>query len=203
MTTLQDYITDVQDIMRDSNGLFTTTAQLIRYINRARKEAAKRSACLQAVLTGQSAFGTSAQPGNMIPGAFIPGTLPGSASNNSNEPGALATASNAFTTIPGLELYTYNYANPFLQGQYAGYDKVIYVFNISASIGGYTPTLRWMPWDNLNAYCRAVNTGVTSYPSVWAAKGVAENGQVWIFPMPTNIAFGLMTWECICTPKPL
>ena len=203
MTTLTDYITDCQDLLRDSQSQFTTVAQLTRYINIARKEVAKRSACLQAVITGQSAFGTSAQPGNMIPGAFIPGTLPGSASGNSNEAGATATASNQFVTIPGLELYTYNYANPFLQSQYQGYDKVIYVFNISCDIGGYMPTLRWMPWDNLQAYARAYNLGVTSYPVAWASKGVGENGQAWLFPMPTNMGFGTMLWEAICTPKPL
>lgn len=203
MTTLQDYIIETQDALRDSNAQFTTTAQLTRYINRARREVAKRSAALQALVTGQSAFGVSAQPGNMIPGAFIPGTLPGSASGNTNEPGALATASNSFTTIPGVEMYTYSYANPYLQAQYAGYDKIIYVFNISVSWGGNRPTLRWMPWDNLQAYCRAYNQGVTSYPFVWGVKGVGENGQAWLFPMPSNIAFGEMEWECICTPKPL
>lgn len=203
MTQLSDYLLATTDILRDSNYQFTTQAQLIRYINQARREIAKRSACLQAVIMGQSAFGTSAQPGNMIPGAFIPGTLPGSNPGNANEPGAQSTASNAFTTIPGVELYTYNYAKPFLQGQYAGYDSVIFVFNISVSWGGYRPTLSWMPWDNLQAYARSVNTGVTSCPTVWAQKGVGENGQAWIFPMPTNISQGEMEWECICTPKPL
>lgn len=203
MTTLQDYLLDCTDLLRDANSQFTTTAQLTRYINQARREIAKRSACLQAVVTGQSAFGASAQPGNMIPGAFIPGTLPGSAANNSNEAGATATASNSFTTIPGLELYTYNYANPYLQAQYHGYDKVIYVFNISVNWGGQRPTLRWMPWDNLQAYARACSQGVVSNPVAWAAKGVGENGQAWLFPVPANTAFAEMEWECICTPKPL
>ena len=88
MTQLSDYLLACTDITRDSGYQFTTQAQWIRYINIARREIAKRSACLEAVVTGQSAFGTSAQPGNMIPGAFIPGTLPGSAPGNSNEPGA-------------------------------------------------------------------------------------------------------------------
>jgi hypothetical protein len=203
MTTLSDYLLDTTDILRDSSMQFTTQAQLTRYINRARNEVAKRTACLEAVVQGQSPFGTSAQPGNMIPGAFIPGTLPGSNPGNSNEAGATATASNQFVTIPGVELYTYNYGNPFLQGQYQGYDKIIYVFNVSCDIGGYTPTLRWLPWDMLQAYGRAYNLGVTSYPSLWSAKGVGENGQVWLFPMPTNMGFATMIWQCICTPKPL
>jgi hypothetical protein len=203
VTTLQDYITQTQNLMRDANAQFTTVTQLTRYINQARRRTAMKSACLEALVTGQSAFGTSAQPGNMIPGAFIPGALPNSASGNSNEPGAQATASNSFTTIPGVELYSYNYANPYLQQQYTGYDKVIYVFNISVAISGYMPTLRWMPFDMMQAWMRSINTGVTSYPAVWSAKGVGENGQAYLFPMPTNISFGTMEWQCICTPKPL
>lgn len=203
MTSLADYKLDILAEVRDSRSQFTSDQMLVRYINQARKQVAVRSACLQALVTGQSAFGTSAQPGSMIPGAFIPGTLPGSASSNSNSPGSIATASNSFVTISGVEMYTYNYANPYLQAQYQGYDKVIYVANISVSWGGYKPTLRWMPWPDLQAYCRILNTGVTSYPCAWAAKGVGENGQAWLFPMPVNLAFGTMDWEVVCTPKPL
>lgn len=203
MVQLSDYMVQTQDLLRDSNSQFTTTAQLTRYINTARKEIAKRSACLEALVTGQSPFGTSAQPGYMIPGAAVPGMLPGSAANNSNEPGATATTSNGFVTIPNVELYTYEYAKPFLRAQYSGYDSVIYVFNVSVSWGGNMPTLYWMPWDNLQAYARAYNLGVSSYPCAWSQKGVGERGQVWLFPVPANISFGTMEWQCICTPLPL
>lgn len=203
MVQLADYIRDCQDLLRDANSQFTTEAQLTRYINQSRREIAKRSACLQALVTGQSAFGTSAQPGYAIPGALIPGTLPGSLDDNENEPGATATTSNSFTTIPGVELYTYNYAKPYLQKQYEGYEAVIFVFNVACSWGGNMPTLNYMPWDNLQAWCRSYNLGMAAYPTVWAQKGIGENGQVWIFPVPANISPGTMEWECICTPKPL
>jgi len=203
MAMLQDYIIDTSALLRDSNLQFTTRANLIRYINLSRREIAKRSACLQALVTGQAPFGTGAQPGYMIPGAFVPGMLPDSLANNQNEPGAISTTSNLFTTIPGVELYTYNYANPFLQKQYAGYDKVIYVFNIAVSWGGQMPVLDWMPWDNLQAYARAVNLGVSSYPQAWSQKGLGENGQVFMYPIPTNLNSSIMEWDCVCTPKSL
>lgn len=203
MVQLAEYIRDCQDLLRDSQSQFTTTAQLIRYINQARREIAKRSACLQAVVTGQSPFGTSAQPGYAIPGATVPGMLPGSISNNNNEPGASATTSNSFVTIPGVELYTYNFAKPYLQGQYDGYDSIIYVFNVSVAWGGYIPTLDWMPWNDLQAYARSYNTGMLSYPAIWSQKGVGESGQIYLFPVPSNISPGTMEWECVCTPKSL
>lgn len=203
MVQLANYIQDCQDLLRDSRSQFTTTAQLTRYINRARVEIAKRSACLQAIVTGQSAFGTSAQPGYAIPGAAIPGTLPGTIANNYNEPGAAATAANSFVTIPGVELYSYNFAKPYLQGQYDGYDSIIYVFNVSVAWGGYIPTLDFMPWNDLMAYARSYNTGMLAYPAVWSQKLLGENGQIYIFPVPSNITPGTFEWECVCTPKPL
>lgn len=203
MASLEDYQIDTLALLRDSNAQFTTTTNLNRYINTARREIAKRSACLQALVTGQAPFGTGAQPGFMIPGAIIPGMLPGSNPNNANEPGAVSTPSNAFTTIPGVEVYTYGYANPFLQKQYSGYDKVIYVSSVAVSWGGQMPVLDWMPWDNLQAYARSVNLGVSSYPQAWSQKGVGENGQLFLFPIPTNLSSSTMEWECVCTPKPL
>ena len=203
MVQLSNYIQDCQDLLRDSRSQFTGVPQLTRYINQARREIAKRSACLQALVTGQAPFGTGAQPGYAIPGALIPGTLPGSLPNNSNEPGAASTPSNGFNTIPGVELYTYQYAKPFLRAQYSGYDSIIYVFNVAVSNGGFTPTLDFLPWDDLQAFCRAYNIGVNSYPSLWSQKGLGENGQVWVFPVPVNQSFSTMQWECICTPLPL
>lgn len=200
---LASYQLDTLALLRDANSQFTSTQMLNRYINSARREIAKRTACLQALVTGQAPFGTGSQPGYFIPGAAIPGMLPGSTANNANEPGAANTPSNQFTTLPGVELYTYQYAKPFLQAQYSGYDSVIYVFNISISWGGSRPTLRWMPWNDLQAYCRSYNIGVSSYPQIWSSKGVGENGQAWLFPVPIQTPFSEMEWECICTPKGL
>lgn len=203
MVQLADYLQQCTELLRDSNYQFTSQAALSRYINQARREVAKRAACLQALVTGQSPFGTTAQPGYAIPGAFVPGMLPNNTADALNEPGAANTSSNDFVTIPGVELYSYNYAKPFLQKQYEGYEAVIYVFTVAVSWGGNMPVLDFLPWDNLQAYCRSYNLGISSYPTAWSQKGLGENGQVWLFPVPSNISFGTMEWECICTPKPL
>lgn len=65
------------------------------------------------------------------------------------------------------------------------------------------PTLNWVPWDDLQAYYRSYNIGVTSYPYVWSQKGVGENGQVYVFPVPSSLSPGTMEWECACTPMEL
>ncbi len=200
---LGNYIQETSTLLGDSNNLFTSQSNLIIYINDARREVAIRTACMEAKVTGQSAFGTSAQPGYIIPGAAIPGALPGSLPNNTNEPGAISTTSNGFTTIPGLELYSYEYAKGFLQQQYTGYKSVVFVRNVACSWGGDKPTLDWVPWDDLQAYYRSYNIGVTSYPYVWSQSSIGENGQVYLFPVPSNLSPGTMEWECVCTPLEL
>lgn len=200
---LATYQVETLDLLRDANSQFTSTNSLNRYINNARKQIAMRSACLSVNVTGQAAFGTGAQAGYGIPGAIVPGTLPGSLPNNTNEPGAVSTPTNLFTTIPGVEMYSYGYAKPFLQAQYAGYDSVIYVNEISVSWGGIMPALNWLPFEDLQALARSVNLGVSSYPYVWSQKGIGESGQVYVFPIPSQLAPGSMEWQCICTPKPL
>lgn len=203
MTNLANYQVETLELMRDSSGQFTSTASLNRYINNARRQIAMRTACLQANVTGQAAFGTGAQPGYAIPGAIVPGTLPGSLANNANQPGAASTPTNQFTTIPGVEMYSYGYAKPFLQAQYAGYDSVIYVSSVSVSWGGIMPSLDWLPFDDLQALARSNNLGVSSYPYIWSQKGIGESGQVYLFPIPSTLAPGSMEWQCACTPKPL
>lgn len=200
---LAEYKLETLDLLRDSRSQFTSSTSLNRYINGARREVAKRSACLNVNLTGQAAFGTGAQPGFAIPGAIVPGALPGSLPNNANEPGAASTPTNLFTTIPGVELYSYGYGKPFLQAQYAGYDSIIYVSEISVSWGGIMPALDWLPFEDLQALARSVNLGVTSYPFVWSQKGIGEAGQVYVFPIPSSLDPGSMEWQCVCTPKPL
>jgi hypothetical protein len=200
---LASYKLDTLAIMRDSRSQFTSDQMLTRYVNKARVELCKRTACLDCLVIGQGAFGTSAQPGNIIPGAMVPGMLPGTLPNNQNGPGAPATASNLFQTIPGLEYYSYQYAKPFLQTQYAGVDSVIYVSQVSCAWSGYLPTLNWLPFPDFQAVARSINLGVSSYPCVWSQKGVGQNGVVYLFPVPVNSNPGTMEWQCICTPKPL
>ena len=200
---LASYQYETLDYLRDANSQFTSTTSLNRYINHARNQVAMRSACLSVNLTGQAAFGTGAQPGYAIPGAMVPGTLPGSLANNLNSPGAVSTPTNQFTTIPGVEMYSYGYAKPFLQAQFAGYGSVIYVSEISVSWGGIMPALNWMPFEDLQALARSVNLGVSSYPYVWSQKGIGESGQVYVFPIPTSLAPGTMEWQCVCTPAGL
>ena len=182
-TTLTDYLTDTASFLHDNNFLFNNPAQLTRWVNQARREIAKQTGCIRRLLTGQSAFGSSAQPGYFVPGGAQPGSLP-----NAFPAGTVqGAAAGPFQTIPGQERYPFNgFFNPYLQQSHGGCQRVIDVGGLSVSWGGSVrPTLYWMPWDDLQAYARAYATLVTSYPYYWSVMNDGGMGEVWLFPVPS------------------
>ena len=186
---LGQYLNDASALLRDSSNLFTSTKQLTRWVNQARREAAKFTGCIRALVAGASPQGNSALVGTMIAGGALAGQQ----------------LSNSFATIPGVEMYPYDYANPYLQAHNAGVDKIIDVLDISVSWGSTRPTLNWMPWGDLQALARSYNQGVTSYPFAWACQGDGTRGKVFLFPVPSvgGNPNGEMEWDCICIPKDL
>ena len=128
-------------VARVSSNLFTSTKQLIRWINQARREAAKFTGCIRALVAGSVSQGNDALVGTMIVGGALAGQQ----------------LSNSFATIPGVEMYPYDYANSYLQAHNAGVDKIIDVLDISVSWGATRPTLNWMPWGDLQAFGAVYN----------------------------------------------
>ena len=182
------YIQDSLALLRDASALFTSQKQLIRWINSARRDAAKYTGCIRTLIAGTSPQGNSALAGTMIAGAALAGQ----------------DLQTSFQTIPGVEMYPYDFANPYLQAQNAGVSKIIDVLDISVSWGATRPTLNWMPWGDAQALCRSYNVGVTSYPFVWSCQGDGTRGKVFLFPVPSIGGInGEMEWDVICVPKDL
>ena len=74
---LQFYQNDAVSLLHDYSSLFTPLNQLTRWINESRRQAAQMTGCIRRHVTGQSAFGASAQPGAFKAGGAVAGTLPG------------------------------------------------------------------------------------------------------------------------------
>lgn len=193
---LEQYITETADLLHDSSHSFYSRTQLIRYINSARRQCAYRSGCIRCLVTGKSPFGGGAQPGSIIPGAAQPGVLPGAGANAEN-----STPTNDFMTIGGVEMYPFAFANSYLKAQYSGTKAVVDIIEVAVSWGSIRPALTWMPWDDLQAYARSYNVGVTSYPFVWSTNSDGENANLWLFPVPT--AAMEMEWDVIAVPLDL
>jgi hypothetical protein len=200
MALISWYLSDVQSLLHDQSALFTPTNQLVRWVNEARRQCAQRTGCIQRHVTGQSAFGASAQPGAIIPGGMQPGALPGAfpgAAQNNN------ASQNSCRTIIGVERYPFQgFFNPLVQQAHAGVKGIIDVASCSVNWGGAVrPSLAWMPWEDLQAYARAYATLVTSYPYYWSVLNDGENGEIWMFPAPSFQ--GDIELDAYCVPKDL
>jgi hypothetical protein len=187
--SLQDYINDTRLQLRDLQGLFVPQQTLIRYINEARNKVAEHTGCIRRLIYGKSPYGVSATPGYAVPGQAVPGTQ----------------FTNAFTTLTGLEKYSYDYANQFLRPLYQGVQGIMDVVEVAVSWGSCRPALSWMPWEDLQAYARSYNVGIQEFPSVWSTYSEGEFGEVWLFPVPSQsgVPSGEQEWDCFCWPSPL
>lgn len=196
---LSEYILETRDLLHDQTGLFTSTRQLTRWINEARRQVAMRTGCIRRLVSGQSAFGASSQPGFAVPGGMQPGAVPNPFPGGTVAQAAIGT----LQTIPGQERYPYRgFFNPYLQAQHAGCKGIIDVIACSVNWGGAVrPTLAWMPWDDLQAYGRAYATQVQSYPYYWSVMNDGENGEIWLFPAPSTN--GDIELDCFCVPTEL
>ena len=194
------YQQDTSALLNDLNYQFVSQPQLTRWINEARRQCALRSGCIMRLISGQSAFGASAQPGQAIPGATQPGALPGAFPAGVGILVANA-ATNSLQTIPGVERYPFQgFWNPYAAAQHAGIKGIIDVANLSINWGGaLRPSITWMPWDELQAYARAYATLVESYPYFWSVLDDGENGETWLFPAPSTT--GDMEAMAYCIPK--
>ena len=219
------YINDTKQLLGDTYGSFYSAAQLLRWINESRRQCAMRTGCVRRLITGQAAFGASAQPGSAIPGAMQPGGLPPTllssaqrgasggdfnsdfnadfSGGSSSTSGATLVASNQqLMTIPGVERYPYvGFFNPVLKAQHAGCDKVLDAIDLAVSWGTTRPSMRYLPWDEFQAFCRSYSVLNTSYPIVWSIDNDGSQGAIWLFPIPSVAAE--MELDCFASPSPL
>lgn len=194
------YLQQTAALLNDVNYSFTSKNQLSYWVNESRRNLAKRTGCIRRLITGQSAFGASSQPNVFTPNAAQPNALP-----SPTPAGTIAGAATtlAMQTIPNVERYPYvGFFNPVLQQEHAGCESVQDVIALSVNWGGVNrPTLDWMPWDDFQAYCRAYAVLNSSYPSVWACYNDGALGEVWMFPIPSQV--GDIEADCFVLPKPL
>lgn len=188
---LSTLINDTAALLNDQNFLFTSEKQLLRWINEARRQCADRTGCIRRLVTGQSAFGAMAQPGFAIPGGMQPGALPGAfpmGTAPTNATPVYGAVQNSLMTIPGVERYPYiGFFNPVLEKTYAGCRAVRDAIALSVNWGGVSrPSLDWCPWDDFQARCRAYAVLNTSYPSVWSVYNDGPQGEIWMFPIPSQ-----------------
>ena len=181
---LSQIIADTTDLLHDQNFLFRSQTRVVRRINEARRQCARRTGCVRRLISGQSAFGANSQPGFITVGGMQPGAVPDNVPSTSTAVVVGAGVSLTFQTIPGVERYSYvGFVNPFAAAQHAGVQGVEDIFNLNVNWGGsIRPSLRFLPWDELQAYARAYATLVTSFPYYWSCMNDGSVGEFWLFP---------------------
>lgn len=196
---LSRYLQNAYALTHDYARVFTPQNQMVEFINTTRRSMAKRTGCIERLITGQSAFGASVQPGFATPGGAQAGALPGATPG-----GTVSGAStNSLQTIPGQERYPFKgFFDTYLRQQYGGVDCVIDAKSLAVNWGGAVrPAIAWLPWEDFQAYCRAYSTLVTSYPYYWAVFNDGANGEIWMFPAPSTT--GDIELNAYCMPKPI
>lgn len=185
--SLQTYINEVQDLIRDQQGLFVSQQTLTSYINDARAATSLLTGCCRRLIVGVPPFGAQSTPGLAVPGGAMPGSNPNS----------------TFSTITGQERYPYiGYGNNYLNQQYRGLRGICDVISVSGSWGGAVrPSLDWMPFEEFQAFCRSNIILVTNYPVVFSIYNDGEAGEVWLFPVPQSA--NEMEWDTFCTAGPI
>ena len=207
-------LNDTAALLNDPTFAFNSKTQMVRWVNQARRDVAMRTGCIRRLITGQSAFGGSSQPGFFTPGAAQPSSAPDPSSvtplssfnanysvTNFGLPSGVLPSS--LQTIPGVERYPYvGFVNPVAQQQHAGISGVIDVIELASNWGGVSrPALDWLPWDEFQAYCRAYAVLNTAYPSLWSVMNDGPMGELYVFPAPSQA--GDMEIDATCLPSDL
>jgi hypothetical protein len=65
--------------------------------------------------------------------------------------------------------------------------------------GSPRPSLAWVPWEDLQAYARSYANLVTSYPYYWTVYNEGENGEIWMYPVPSQPLE--IELDVFCVPK--
>lgn len=185
--SLQTYINDTRDLIRDPQGLFVPQSTLIGYINDARAATSELTGCVRRLIVGQPPFGAQSTPGLAVSGGAMPGSDPNS----------------TFATIAEQERYPYiGYGNLYLNQQFSGLRGICDVISVSSSWGGAVrPSLDWMPFEEFQAFCRSNQILVTNFPIVFSIYNDGEAGEVWLFPVPQSA--NEMEWDTFCTAGPI
>lgn len=185
---LQTYITETSRLIRDRANLVTPRDELIDYINLARNDVCRLTACIRCLIAGNAPFGSGATPGLAVPGGLTPG--------------AQDTTITSFSTQPGVEHYHFGYAKPYLQAQFAGVESVIDLITVAVSWGSAArPVMEWESFEDLQALARIYSVGVFTYPFKAATQGDGINQVLYLFPVPSQALE--MEWDASCLPKPL
>ena len=199
MATLSTYITQVQRLLHDANGVFWSDAELTDYINEARERTVRDTGCLRTlqvtytplsstgVAATQWAAGTTLAAGDFVfSGIFIYQVITGGTLGSTVPPypyGNQAYPPSTTFTVAGSTNMVFQYDSPCEVISLASLPNSLYtldVLNVTLYWGNSRIPLRYLPWTNFNAQLRYWQNYV-GRPVCFSTYG---QGQLYIGPIP-------------------
>ena len=199
MATLSTYLTQVQRLLHDANGVFWSESELTDYINEARERTVRDTGCLrtlQVTYTPLSSTGVAAIPwaegttltaGQFVfSGIFIYQVITGGTLGADVPPypyGNQAYPPSTTFTVPNSVGMVFQYNSPCEVINLGALPNALYtldVLNVTLYWGNSRIPLRYLPWTNFNAQLRYWQNYV-GRPVCFSTYG---QGQLYIGPIP-------------------
>lgn len=170
---LAEYVVGAQRLIRDRSAIMVPETEMVDYVNTARNDVCRITACLRRLIAGNTPFGGGSTTGLMVAGGM---TL-----------GAADTSFTTLQTLPGVERYAFSYFTPALRAQWAGIDRIVDMIEVAVSWGGAArPVMEWKTWEDLQALGRIYSVGVFTYPFCCACQGDGVDQILFLFPVPSQ-----------------
>jgi len=199
MATLSTYLTQVQRLLHDANGVFWSESELTDYINEARERTVRDTGCLRTlqvtytplsstgVAATQWAEGTTLTAGDFVfSGIFIYQVITGGTLGADVPPypyGNQAYPPSTTFTVPNSVGMVFQYNSPCEVINLGALPNALYtldVLNVTLYWGNSRIPLRYLPWTNFNAQLRYWQNYV-GRPVCFSTYG---QGQLYIGPIP-------------------
>lgn len=199
MATLSTYLTQVQRLLHDANGVFWSDSELTDYINEARERTVRDTGCLRTLQvtstplssTGVAAIqwaqGTTLTTGQFVfSGIFIYQVITGGTLGAEVPPypyGNQAYPPSTTFTVTGSTGMVFQYDSPCEVISLGALPNALYtldVLNVTLYWGNSRIPLRYLPWTNFNAQLRYWQNYV-GRPVCFSTYG---QGQLYIGPIP-------------------
>lgn len=199
MATLSTYLTQVQRLLHDANGVFWSDSELTDYINEARERTVRDTGCLRTLQvtstplssTGVAAIqwaqGTTLTAGQFVfSGIFIYQVITGGTLGAEVPPypyGNQAYPPSTTFTVTGSTGMVFQYDSPCEVISLGALPNALYtldVLNVTLYWGNSRIPLRYLPWTNFNAQLRYWQNYV-GRPVCFSTYG---QGQLYIGPIP-------------------
>ena len=222
MTTLQQYITNVQYLVHDSSSANFTQSQLTNFINQARMRVALDTHCVRKFITG---LNTIAQQETYLYNGTIGGiniinggsnytaptvTLTGGG-ESSQTAAATAVVTNGvitainmtnwgdgnYTSAPTVSITDATGSGASATAIYLS--NILDILSITTLWGDLRVMLGWLPFTQFQAWLRAYTFVFSQPDGVWTSFMAAN--KVYTYPIADQAYY--MEWDVITTPTPL